>query len=165
MLRKWLRFIISRPWLRVTVAVVFLLVGIAPVGAPILSDSTFREALQPGGAQADVQPATYRWVVGTDGITRIQRNQHNGETASPGGFLGLGRGTSQPDWAEVGSISDEIVQVSTTRADQQLVLARGKQALWRSHDGGKTWEQTTLSGRGAFDGPGAEDTRPRVCGH
>jgi hypothetical protein len=44
MLKKLLNQIITRPWLRLTLAVVVIIAGLAPVGVPILSDNTWRQA-------------------------------------------------------------------------------------------------------------------------
>ena len=40
---NWLRTLATRPALRISLAVLLILIGLAPIGQPILSDSSWRD--------------------------------------------------------------------------------------------------------------------------
>src|SRR5512140_1573412 len=76
MLRRWMLGLSERRWLRIALAVALLVIGLAPVGAPILSDNAFRQALRPAGVVQDNNASfAYRWLTQADGTSRIQRSQ------------------------------------------------------------------------------------------
>ncbi len=78
-LKAFVRDIVEKPWLRVGLAVLLLIAGLAPVGAPILSDSTFQRSLRPSPAQPQTATVSYQSLIQPDGSTRIQRSRPAGQ--------------------------------------------------------------------------------------
>ena len=126
MLKKLANQIVTRPWLRLALAVVVIIVGLAPVGVPILSDNTGRQAsaraVNPAAAAA---PFTYRWSHADD-KTRVLRSDDGGRS-----------------WHAVAAIPQLVAQIEAVRGDEQTVLARSATGLWISRDGGLSWTQST----------------------
>jgi HEAT repeat protein len=146
MIKQWLYTILHKSWLRVILAVLLLVIGLAPVGAPIMSDSVFQDALRPNASPAP-QPVSYRFLVNPSGSSQIQR----AESAQPTGLHLPWTNTSQPSvaWQNLGAVPDVVEQLETSRADARVMLARGRTALWRSADGGTTWARVALPSRPA----------------
>ena len=122
MLRKLPNQIITRPWLRLALAVVVVIAGLAPVGVPILSDNTWRQASigaeEPAPAAA---PFTYRWS-GAGDKTQVLRSDDGGQS-----------------WHAVAAIPQSVAQIEAVRGDEQTVLARSATGIWISRDGGLSW--------------------------
>jgi HEAT repeat protein len=146
MIKRWLSVILRKSWLRVMLAVVLLVIGLAPVGAPIMSDSAFREALRPNPTPAQ-QPATYRFLVNMQGQSQIQR----AESVQPSGLRLPWAGNSQPasTWRTLGTVPDAVQQLAPVAGNENVLMARGSSALWRSTDGGTTWARVALPSRPA----------------
>jgi len=122
MLRKLPNQIITRPWLRLALAVVVVIAGLAPVGVPILSDNTWRQASI--GAEDPVPaatPFTYRWS-GAGDKTQVLRSDDGGQS-----------------WHAVAAIPQSVAQIEAVRGDEQTVLARSATGIWISRDGGLSW--------------------------
>jgi HEAT repeat protein len=150
-LKTFVRVIVERPWLRVGLAVVLLILGLAPVGAPILSDNTLRQALRPAVTQAMSESVAYRSLIQPDGASRIQRSQPAAPASAPLLRLPLLQGTpGNPVWENAGVIPETVVQLEpaagqTSQAGQEkLVFALTKSSIWRSLDAGSTWSRTPL---------------------
>lgn len=125
MLQKLPNQIITRPWLRMALAVIVIIAGLAPVGVPILSDSTWRQAsVRPEAPAAASAPFTYHWNH-TDGGTQILRSDDGGRS-----------------WHAVAAIPQPIAQIEAVRGDEQTVLARSATSIWVSRDGGLSWTQS-----------------------
>jgi HEAT repeat protein len=122
MLRKLPNQITTRPWLRLALAVVVIIAGLAPVGVPILSDNTWRQVSigveNPAPAAA---PFTYRWS-GADDKTQVLRSDDDGQS-----------------WHAVAAIPQSVAQIEAVRGDEQTVLARSVTGIWISRDGGLSW--------------------------
>ncbi len=124
---NWLRTLASSPSLRIGLAVILIIVGLAPIGVPILSDSSWRavsglegEAATPAVQQP--QAFVYRTDAEGDNMTRVERSDDRGRT-----------------WYAVASIPAKIVELVATPGDEQVVYGRGENAIWISRDGGTTW--------------------------
>ena len=129
-LTGWKRSIIARPWLRIGLAVMLLVAGLAPVGVPILSDSSWRVLPGPAGAPVGAQPFLYKWHE-ANGLTDVQRSDDGGQT-----------------WHQVATIPQTIAQLEAVRGNEQQVLARSRSAIWSSSDGGASWRKAaTLPSR------------------
>ncbi len=129
---NWLRTLANRPSMRIGLAVILIIVGLAPIGVPILSDSSWRTASGPAGEIAapvapQPQAFVYRTGAQTENLTHVERSDDGGQT-----------------WYAVASIPAQIAELIATPGDEQVVYGRGEDAVWMSHDGGETW---TLSGR------------------
>ena len=125
MLRKLLNQIISRPWLRLALAVVVIIAGLAPVGVPILSDNTWRQAsVQPEAPAAASAPFTYRWSH-AHGTTHVLRSEDGGRS-----------------WHKVATIPQPVAQIEAVRGHEQIAAARSATGIWVSQDGGHTWAQS-----------------------
>lgn len=128
MLKKWLRYTISHPFIRIALATALLIAGLAPVGAPILSESAWRQAApsDPGtNTPSEQTPFTYRWTVNDAQATRVERSDDGGAT-----------------WHGVAEIPATIAQLQAVRGDEQIVAARSAEAIWVSRDGGSSWSLT-----------------------
>jgi HEAT repeat protein len=125
MIRRWFQVIMMRPWARIGLAAALIIAGLAPVGAPILSDNSWRRLPAQAEAAAGVAaPFMYQAnVLGES--TQVLRSDDGGQT-----------------WHAVASIPQPVAQVEAVRGQEETVLARGA-ALWISHDGGASWAQTT----------------------
>jgi HEAT repeat protein len=118
----------SSMW-RIALAVVLIMVGLAPVGVPILSDSSLRQSIA-GSNAVNTQPFTYRLDQSSD-ASAVQRSADNGAT-----------------WQSVTVAPVHFGQIVATGLNNGLVFARGDDAIWRSSDAGMTWSKTTpLSSR------------------
>lgn len=125
MILVWMRRMISRSWFRIVLAVALVMVGLAPVGAPILSDNSWRQAALPGddsSAAAAAKPFIYRWNAGGSQNTKVERSDDGGLT-----------------WHSVAGIPATVAQLQAVRGDEQIVAARTKDAVWISRDGGSSW--------------------------
>ena len=122
MLKKLLNQIITRPGLRLALAVVVIIAGLAPIGVPILSDNTWRQApVRIDNPAAAAVPFTYRWSH-ADQRTQVLRSDDGGLS-----------------WHAVASIPQPVVQIEAVRGDEQSVLARTATSIWVSRDGGLSW--------------------------
>ncbi len=116
--------LLTKTSVRIALAVALLLIGLAPIGAPILSDNSWREAPADTGAAAPIaQPFTYRWANDT-GSARIERSDDSGQT-----------------WYGVASLPERVEQMQTVAGDEQSVVARTARTIWVSRDAGATWAQ------------------------
>ena len=125
MLKKLLNPIITRPWLRLALAVVVIIAGLAPVGVPILSDNTWRQApVRIANSAAAAVPFTYRWSHADD-RTQVLRSDDGGRS-----------------WHAVAAIPQPVAQIEAVRGDEQTVMARSATGIWISRDGGLSWAQS-----------------------
>lgn len=116
--------LLTKTWARIALAVALLLIGLAPIGAPILSDNTWREAPADTDAAAPIaQPFTYRWANDAESA-RIERSDDGGQT-----------------WYGVASLPEQVEQIQTVAGDEQSVVARTARTIWVSRDAGATWAQ------------------------
>lgn len=122
MIKRVIRSIIERPWLRIGLAALLLVLGLAPVGAPILSDNALRQSLGATPAPTASRTYIYRFEDQADGSAAIQRSE-----------------TGSRDWARVATLPQAVVQIEATGKGQQLVFARSSDSIWRSEDAGVTW--------------------------
>jgi HEAT repeat protein len=114
--------------LRIGLAVLLILIGLAPVGAPILSDSSWRASAPDGGSPvvaAPADPFSYRIPAQGAVQTQIERSDDGGKT-----------------WHAVAGIPEKVIEVMPVRGDEQVVYARSAESIWVSRDGGATWAQT-----------------------
>jgi HEAT repeat protein len=127
MAKKPINAILSRSWLRIGLAVALLVVGLAPIGVPIVSDNRWW-ASQPGPETANLeatQPFMYRAEESSDGTSRVERSSDEGVT-----------------WQYVAAIPFPVSELVAVAGNEQVVYARGQGALWVSEDAGATWSQT-----------------------
>jgi HEAT repeat protein len=119
--------IVTRPWLRIGLAVGLLVAGLAPVGAPIVSESSRR--LAQGGPEAvtvvAAQPFMYQTAAGADGSTRVERSDDGGAT-----------------WHEVSALPVPVEQLVAAAGNEQVIYARTPDSIWLSEDAGATWSRT-----------------------
>ncbi len=116
--------LLTKTSVRIALAVALLLIGLAPIGAPILSGNSWREAPADTGAAASIaQPFTYRWTNDTESA-RIERSDDSGQT-----------------WYGVASLPERVEQMQTVAGDEQSVVARTARTIWVSRDAGATWAQ------------------------
>lgn len=129
MILAWMRRIVSRSWVRIPLAVALVMVGLAPVGVPILSDNSWRSAGLPDGGSvapaAAAEPFVYRWSAEANQDTTIERSDDGGQV-----------------WHAVASLPAEIAQIAAVPGDEQVALARGADAIWITRDGGASWTRT-----------------------
>ncbi len=117
--------LLTKTWVRIALAVALLLIGLAPIGAPILSDNSWREAPADTTAAAPLaQPFTYRWANDAE-TARIERSDDGGQT-----------------WYGVASLPERVEQIQPVAGDEQSVVARTARTIWVSRDAGATWAQT-----------------------
>ena len=122
-----LRTLANSPSLRIGLAVILIIVGLAPIGVPILSDSSWRAVSGVDGqvaTPAALQPQAfvYRTDATDDNLTRVERSDDRGRT-----------------WYTVASVPAKIAELVATPGDEQVVYGRGENAIWISRDGGETW--------------------------
>lgn len=122
--------LIATPWIRILLAAGLLLVGLAPIGVPILSESSWRQPATPAQAAVAAQPFVYDWNVAADGTTHVRRSDDGGKS-----------------WHEVAGIPQTVKELTAVRGDEQEIFARSDTAIWVSQDGGSTWERSTLPSR------------------
>ena len=122
MLRELPNQLIKRPSLRIALAVIVIIAGLAPVGVPILSDNAWRQASVQSEAPAVASaPFTYRWSH-ADGKTHVLRSEDGGRS-----------------WHAVTAIPQPVAQIEAVRGDEQIVVARSATTIWISRDGGLSW--------------------------
>ncbi len=123
---NWLRTLATRPVLRISLAVLLIVIGLAPISQPILSDSFPRRSAAPA-AQAAPLPETfvYRSTVQGDNLTQVERSDDGGKT-----------------WHAVAGIPESVAEVMAVPGDEQVVYARSANAVWVSRDAGATWAHT-----------------------
>jgi len=124
---NWLRTLANSPALRIGLAVILIIVGLAPIGVPILSDSSWRAMSGVDGQDATpaaLQPQAfvYRADAQGDNLTRVERSDDGGRT-----------------WYAVASVPAKIAELVATPGDEQVVYGRGENTIWISRDGGETW--------------------------
>lgn len=125
MLKSLLNHIVTRPWLRLTLAVVVIIAGLAPVGVPTLSDNSWRQGSARTANPASVAaPFEYRSTVLGESA-QMQRSDDGGRS-----------------WHAVAVIPQPVTQVEAVRGDEQTVLARSATGIWISRDGGLSWAQS-----------------------
>jgi HEAT repeat protein len=124
---RMINAIVKRPWLRIGLAVGLLIAGLAPVGAPIVSESSRRLAQAGPEAVAVVaaQPFMYQTAAGADGSTRVQRSDDGGAT-----------------WQEVSALPSSVEQLMAVAGNEQVIYARTPDSIWLSEDAGATWSRT-----------------------
>lgn len=119
-----LRTLATRPALRIGLVVLLILIGIAPVGQPILSDSSWRAPAAPAAQAApEPQPFVYRSSVEGDTLTKVERSDDGGKT-----------------WHSVASIPEKVAELAAVSGDEQVVYGRSAGAVWVSRDAAATWE-------------------------
>jgi len=150
-LKAFVRAFVEKPWLRVGLAVALLVLGLAPVGAPILSDNTLRQALRPAAARAASESFAYRSLIQPDGTSKIQRSQPAVPDGAPLIRLPLSQSTPTTQaWENAGTIPETVVQLepvagqASQAGQESLVFALTKSNVWRSLDAGSTWNRTPL---------------------
>jgi hypothetical protein len=123
-----IREFLARPWWRIALAATLLLVGVASVGLPILSDQSWRQQPQSeaGAAMPVAQPFQYQWGVEPGGTTRIERSEDGGRS-----------------WSRVAAVPRAILDLQAVRGFENLVFARTEDGIWGSEDGGASWAETT----------------------
>ncbi len=144
-LKAFVRLFIEKAWLRVGLAVALLILGLAPVGAPILSDNTLRQALRPNSARAVTENISYRTLVQADGTSRVQRS--HGTTAASTPLIRLPllqTAAANPAWENAGVIPEPVLRLEPMAGRQSLVFALTESSIWRSLDAGNTWSRTPL---------------------
>jgi HEAT repeat protein len=148
MLKRLPNLILTRHWLRVALAVIVIVAGLAPVGVPILSDNTWRQVpLQPQGTAVEPTPFTYRWSH-TAGETNVLRSDDGGRS-----------------WHAVATIPQPVAELVAVRGDEQTVLARGDTDIWISRDGGLGWTRGAgLPSRPLAMALGSNGTDPLLVG-
>lgn len=124
---NWLRTLATRPALRISLAVLLIVIGFAPVSQPIFSDSSWRTAAAPArqaNAPATLEPAAfaYRANAQGDALTQVERSDDGGKT-----------------WHAVASIPEKVSEVMPVPGDEQVVYGRSGNAVWVSRDAGATW--------------------------
>lgn len=117
----------SRQWLRISLAVVVLMLGMAPVGLPILSDANWRSSAGLGAEarSGDAAAFRYQWGVEPGGETRVERSDDGGET-----------------WHRVAALPAAVRELEAVGGQESTVFARSDDALWVSEDGGETWARS-----------------------
>jgi len=142
MLKSLVNHIITRAWLRLALAVIVIVAGLAPVGAPILSDNSWRQGSARGENPASsAAPFVYRSNVFGES-TQVLRSDDNGRS-----------------WHAVAAIPQPVTQVEVVRGDEQTVLARSATGTWISRDGGLSWAQSaTLPSRPLSLATGSKST-------
>ncbi|OQA41912.1 MAG: HEAT repeat protein [Chloroflexi bacterium ADurb.Bin325] len=116
--------LLTKTWVRIALAVALLLIGLAPIGAPILSDNSRREASADATSAAPIaQPFTYRWA-NAAGAAAIERSDDGGQT-----------------WHGVAGLPEQVEQIQPVAGAEQLVVARTGRAIWVSRDAAATWAQ------------------------
>jgi HEAT repeat protein len=127
MAHKLINTILTRTWLRISLAVGLMVVGLAPIGVPIVSDSSWRLA-RTGPEIAAVQPAQpfmYRTADSADGSTRVQRSDDGAAT-----------------WHDVAAIPAPVQEIVAVAGNEEAIYARTPTSVWVSDDAGATWSQT-----------------------
>ena len=124
MFKSYLRQLSLRPALRIGLAVLIIMLALAPVGAPILSDGEFRHALA-AGAPVNAPGYLYRWVEQGAAGAAVQRSADDGRT-----------------WRDVSLLPARILQMEAAGAGSPTVFARAERAIFRSEDAGQSWTET-----------------------
>lgn len=124
MVSQFVKRIMARPWARVVTAVALLIAGLAPIGVPIASDSSWRGALPEAGVSASPAPAPFIYQIlrGPEGTTRVQRSADNGAT-----------------WHDVAAIPQPVEELMALPGNEQVIYARTHTGIWASEDAGATW--------------------------
>jgi photosystem II stability/assembly factor-like uncharacterized protein len=133
MAQKLINPILTRSWLRIGLAVILLVAGLAPIGVPILSENSWRIA-QAGPEAATVettQPFMYETLSDSGGWTRVRRSNDGAAT-----------------WQEMAAIPVPVSELVAVAGNEQVVYARAERSIWVSEDAGASWSQTaSLSSR------------------
>ncbi len=125
--------IVSRQWLRVSLAAIILVLGMAPIGLPILSDSSRNVAPgeNAGSGAATATAFVYQWGGEPGATTRVERSDDGSAT-----------------WHRVAAIPASVAEIEAVHGQENLVFARSEDAVWVSEDGGETWARAgALPGR------------------
>jgi HEAT repeat protein len=127
MAHKLINTILTRPWLRIGLAVGLLVAGLAPIGVPIVSDNSWRFSQSPSeiAAVEPAQPFMYRTASTADGSTRVQRSDDGGAS-----------------WQEAAAIPAPVKELTAAAGNEEIVYARTPTSVWVSEDAGATWSQT-----------------------
>jgi len=127
MKRSMIRTLANHGGLRIALAVLLIMVGLAPIGAPILSDSAWRSEPVPA-ATVDPAPAAqsmlYRMETDEQPLTHIERSTDGGRT-----------------WQPVAGVPGTILELVAVPGSESTVYARTASYVWMSRDGASTWEQ------------------------
>jgi HEAT repeat protein len=126
MASNWLRTLATRPALRIGLAVLLILIGLAPVGQPILSDTSWRApaATVAQAAPPEAQAFAYRSTAQSDNLTQVERSDDGGKT-----------------WHAVASIPEKVTELAAVPGDEQVAYGRSANAVWVTRDAGATWAQ------------------------
>lgn len=122
-----LRTLANQGGLRIALAVLLIMVGLAPIGAPILSDSAWRSEPAPAVVASPAPAAQamhYRMETDEQPLTHIERSTDGGRT-----------------WQPVAGVPGEILELSPVRGNESTLYARTASYVWVSRDGAATWEQ------------------------
>src|SRR5512138_1048344 len=97
MIKRSMHWLTERFWVRIGLAVALLLVGMALVGAPILSDNSLRQALANGAAPSPAPVYAFRFNNQPDGTAQIQRSAG-----------------SDQNWVQVAALPEPVEQLATS---------------------------------------------------
>ena len=149
MLRKLPYQIITRPSLRIALAVVVIIAGLAPVGVPILSDNTSR--------QTAFRPDSPCCRIRTVHLSHEPRGRHDTGAAQRRPRPILARGCGDPATCSPNR--------GRRAGDEQTVVARSATSIWVSQDGGHSWTQSaSLPSRPLSMVAGSKSTRQLLIG-
>ena len=115
---------VSRPVWRITLAVLLIIVGLAPVGAPILSDANRARPATEIEPSVQATAFAYRFKVEAVGETGVQRSGDGGAT-----------------WQRVASIPGRVAQLTPVPGNEDHVYAIDQDSAWGSSDAGATWSR------------------------
>jgi HEAT repeat protein/photosystem II stability/assembly factor-like uncharacterized protein len=127
MAHRFINATLRRSWVRVSLAVALIIIGLAPIGVPIASDNSWRQ-YQTGPAAATIQiaqPFMYRLVGNAGASTQVQRSDDGGAT-----------------WQDVAALPAAVQQLVAVAGNEQVVYARTPTSIWVSQDAGITWSKT-----------------------
>jgi HEAT repeat protein len=126
MVHQLINPILTRTWLRIGLAVTLLVIGLAPIGVPIVSDNSWRAAQRGPEAAAveTAQPFMYQSLNESGGWTRVQRSDDGAAT-----------------WQNMAAIPVPVSELIAVAGNEQVVYARAERAIWVSEDAGATWSQ------------------------
>ncbi len=128
MVSQFIKKVMARPWVRIVTAVALLIAGLAPIGVPIVSDSSWRTAAPETAVAAPPapRPFIYQIMRGPEGTTRVQRSADNGAT-----------------WHDVAAIPQVVEELTVLPGNEQVIFARSQTGIWASEDAGATWSLTS----------------------
>ncbi len=120
---KRVRSVLEKQWVRIALAAVLLIAGMAQIGAPVLSDNAVRQSLGISGVPAGASAYVYRYTNQADGTAQVARSE-----------------VGSSAWTNVATLHASLLQLlASDEPGQQTEFARTSGALWRSVDDGSTW--------------------------